>query len=45
MNNIDMMFGLFSDEIDNISLDSDLIGDDEIWDIFDDIQTESEGEE
>lgn len=42
MDVIDMMFGLFSDEIDNIYLDSDLIGDDEMWDICDNTQTESE---
>lgn len=43
MDVIDMMFGLFSDEIDNISLDPDLIGDDEMWDMCDNIQAESEG--
>ena len=42
MDNIDMMFGLFSDEIDNISLDTDMIGDDEMWDMCDNTQAESE---
>ena len=42
---MDMMFGLFSDEIDNISLDADLIGDDEMWDMCDNTQVESEDEE
>lgn len=45
MDFIGMMFRLFSDEIDNIFLDSDLIGDDEMWDICDDTLAESEGEE
>ena len=42
MDVIDMMFELFSDEIDNISLDSDLIDDDEMWNICDDTYAESE---
>ncbi len=41
MDVIDMMFGLFSDEIDNISLDPDLISDDEMWDICDNTLAES----
>lgn len=42
MDVIDMMFGLFSDEIDNVCLDPDLIGDDEMWDICDNPWVESE---
>ena len=42
MDVIDMMFGLFSDEIDNTSFDSDLIDDDEMWDICNDSRAESE---
>ena len=42
MDVIDMMFGLFSDEIDNISFDPDLIDDDEMWDICNNSQAESE---
>lgn len=38
----DELFGLFSDVIDDVSLNPDLIGDDEMWDICDELPAEKE---
>ena len=45
MDYIDELFELFSDAIDDVSFDPDLIGDDEMWDICDELPAESEDEE
>lgn len=39
---IDELFRLFSDAIDDVSFNPDLIGDDEMWDICDELPAESE---
>ena len=37
---IDELFGLFSDIIDDVSFEPDLIDDDEMWDICDELPAE-----
>ena len=42
---IDELFGIFSDAIDDISFNPDLIGDDEMQDICDELPVDKESED